>query len=141
MVLSVAVVTAVALPGVRWLIEADEPSDGFPISTYPMFTRDPGRIVELPTVVAVASDGAVERLSPQTIAGTDQVIQASVAVVTAVAAGSDAARDLCNEVADRVDGPTTLAVVVERHDAMAWAADSSTEPVDRRTMVTCEAAE
>lgn len=139
MIASVAVATAVALPGMRWLIEAYEPSDGFPISTYPMFTGDPGRIVELPTVVAVASDGAVERLSPQTIAGTDQVIQASVTVRTAVAAGSDAARELCNEVADRVGGPTTLAVVVERHDAIAWAADSSIGPVDRRTVVSCEA--
>jgi hypothetical protein len=137
-VVSVLIVAAVAWPGLQWLVD-DRPSDGFPISTYPMFTRDPGRIVELPTVVAVGSDGSVERLSPQAIAGTDQVIQASVAVRTAVADGPGAARALCREAAGRVSGPATLEVVIERHDAIAWSADSATEPVDRQTVVSCEA--
>jgi hypothetical protein len=137
-VVSVLIVAAVAWPGVQWLVD-DRPSDGFPISTYPMFTRDPGRIVELPTVVAIDPDGGVERLSPQEIAGTDQVIQASVAVRTAVARGPGAARALCREAAARVSGPAALEVVIERHDAIAWAADSATEPVERRTVAACEA--
>jgi hypothetical protein len=137
-VVSVLMVAAVAWPGVQWLLD-DRPSDGFPISTYPMFTRDPGRIVELPTVVAVGPDGSVERLSPQEIAGTDQVIQASVAVRRAIARGPGAARALCREAAGRVSAPATLDVVVERHDAIAWSADSATEPVERRTVVNCEA--
>lgn len=136
-VVSTVIVVAVALPGLRWVVET-EPSDGFPISTYPMFTRDPGRIVEVPTVVARRADGTVERLSPQAIAGTDQVIQASVTVRAAVAAGHGATQALCDEVAARIGG-ADLAVLVERHDAIAWAEDNASEPIDRRTVLRCEA--
>lgn len=139
LVVSAVVVLLVALPGIRMLVE-DEAPDGFPLSTYPMFSRDPGRVVVLPTVVALAPDGAVGRLSPQTIAGTDQVIQASVTVRDAVRRGTAAAEQLCEEVAGRVSPPATIAVVEERHDAIRWSADSSVEPLERRVVVTCEAA-
>jgi hypothetical protein len=182
-VVSAAVVVAVAVPGVRLLADGRDAPDGFPLSTYPMFTRDPGGVVELPTVVAVGPGGEVERLSPQTIAGTDQVIQAGVAVGRAVRDGPAAAGALCREVAGRVDGADldsdadpddaepdsdpdagaddadsdsdsdvgadddadpgagslgtrTIAVVVERHDALAWAAGDR-EPLDRRTVAEC----
>jgi len=130
-------VAAVALPGLRMLVSERAP-DGFPLSTYPMFTRDPGRVVELPTVVAVSATGEVSRLSPQVIAGTDQVIQAGVTVRRAVAAGAGAAARLCAEVAGRLDGGTGVAVVVERHDAVAWSAGER-EPLERRTVADCEA--
>jgi hypothetical protein len=119
------------------LASSDAP-DGLPLSTYPMFTRDPGRVLEEPTVVAVSPGGDVERLSPETIAGTDQVMQAARAVRQAVGAGPAATRALCDEVASRVDAPATVAVVVERHDAIAWSAGDH-EPFDRRTVVACEA--
>jgi hypothetical protein len=140
LLVSAAVVVAVAVPGVRTLVEDDAP-DGFPLSTYPMFSRDRGRVVELPTVVAVTADGTVERLSPATIAGTDQVMQASAAVRGAVADGPPAARALCAEVAARLPGRTppvvTVEVVVERHDAIAWSSGSRA-PLDRRTVASCE---
>lgn len=136
---SAAVVVLVALPGLRMLVE-DSTADGFPVSTYPMFTNDPGRIVDLPTVVALGEDGAVERLSPQQIAGTDQVIQAAVTVRDAVRGGRAAADALCQEVAGSLARPsTTVAVVVERHDAIAWSGDPSAEPLERRLVTTCEA--
>lgn len=136
---SAVVVVVVTLPGLRMLVEDSTP-DGFPLSTYPMFTSDPGRIVELSTVVALEEDGAVERLSPQQIAGTDQVIQAAVAVHEAVRGGRRASDALCQEVAARVARPaTTIAVVVERHDAIAWSGDPSAEPLERRVVTTCEA--
>ncbi|HKH03979.1 MAG TPA: hypothetical protein VKA65_02355 [Acidimicrobiales bacterium] len=158
LVASTVVVVAVAIPGVRTLVDDDAP-DGFPLSTYPMFSRDRGRVVELPTVVAVRGDGAVERLSPATIAATDQVMQASAAVHRAVADGPSAASALCREVAARLAhrspsatevrpgtdpaqvGPAAVAsvqVVVERHDAITWSAGRR-EPLDRRTVATCEA--
>jgi hypothetical protein len=136
---SAVVVAAVAVPGLRLLADGRDAPDGFPLSTYPMFTRDPGRVVELPTVVAVTSDGATERLSPETIARTDQVIQAGVTVGQAVRAGPAAARALCREVAGRVDpagSGVTVAVVVERHDAVAWSAGDG-EPLDRRIVADC----
>jgi hypothetical protein len=156
LVVSAVVVVAVAVPGVRLLAGGRDAPDGFPLSTYPMFTRDPGRVVELPTVVAVGPGGEVERLSPETIAGTDQVIQAGVAVGRAVRDGPAAAGALCREVAGRLDsadaeapddaddadadagspGTRTIAVVVERHDALAWAAGDR-DPLDRRTVADC----
>lgn len=136
---SAVIVVLVAFPGLRMLVE-DSTADGFPLSTYPMFTNDPGRIVELPTVVATGEDGAVERLSPQQIAGTDQVIQAAVTVQDAVRGGRSATAALCREVAARVERPsTTIAVVVERHDAIAWSGDPAAEPLSRRVVTTCEA--
>jgi hypothetical protein len=132
-----AVVVGVAVPGLRMLGSSDAP-DGLPLSTYPMFTRDPGGVVEQPTVVAVSPGGVVERLSPETIAGTDQVMQAAKAVRQAVGAGPAATRALCEEVARRVDAPATVAVVVERYDAIAWS-EGDSEPFDRRTVIACEA--
>jgi hypothetical protein len=134
---SAVVVLAVALPGLRMLV-ADDPPDGFPLSTYPMFTRDPGPVVEVPTVVAVSPSGEVTRLSPQAIAGTDQVIQAGVTVRRAVEEGPGAAARLCAEVAGRLDRATGVAVVVERHDVVAWSAGDR-DPISRRTVAACEA--
>jgi hypothetical protein len=132
-----AVVVGVALPGVRMMASGDAP-DGLPLSTYPMFARDRGRVVEQPTVVAMSPGGEVARLSPETIAGTDQVMQAARAVQHAVGAGPAATRALCEEVAGRVDAPVTVAVVVERYDPIAWS-EGDREPVERRTVVACEA--
>jgi hypothetical protein len=132
----------VAAPGAWLLAGGRDAPDGFPLSTYPMFTRDPGRVVDLPTVVAVSPDGHVDRLSPETIAGTDQVIQAGVTVGQALRDGPSATRALCREVAGRVDagsGIATVAVVVERHDAVAWSAGDR-EPLDRRTVAECRVA-
>lgn len=136
--MSAAVVAAVVTPGVRLLASPDAP-DGFPLSTYPMFTRDRGRVVELATVVAVSPQGEVERLSPQVIAGTDQVVQAGVTVRRAVEAGPAAAGRLCDDVAGRVAAPATVAVVVERYDVVAWSSGDR-EPLERRTHAECEAA-
>jgi hypothetical protein len=134
-VVSVALVVAVAWPGAAALVGQDD--DGFPLSSYPMFRRDPGRVVEVSTVVAVDGDGAVRRLSPEQIAQTDQVIQAGVTVRRAIAAGPDAALALCEDVADGLEGTATVAVVVERHDSYAWAAGDR-EPLERRQIAACE---
>lgn len=112
----VAVVVAPALwPGAE---------DDFPVSTYPMFTAERGRVVDLDTVVLVDDDGR-RRLSPEEIGGTDEVVSAAVAVDRAVAAGPSAAADLCADVAERVDGPGTVEVVTERHDAVAFLRDDA----------------
>jgi hypothetical protein len=132
-----AVMVGVALPGIRMMSSSDAP-DGLPLSTYPMFAHDRGRVVEQPTVVAVLPDGDIERLSPETIAATDQVIQAAKAVRRALDAGPAATRLLCEEVAGRVDAPAIVAVVVERHDGVAWSARDR-GPLERRTVVACEA--
>jgi hypothetical protein len=134
---TVAVVLGVALPGIRMTASGDAP-ESLPLSAYSMFARDRGRVVEQPTVVAVSPGGYVERLSPETIAATDQVIQAAKAVRRALDAGPAATRLLCDEVAGRVDAPAIVAVVVERYDGVAWSARDR-GPLDRRTVVACEA--
>jgi hypothetical protein len=129
-------VVAVAWPGVAAFFGHD--SDGFPVSTYPMFSRDPGRVVEVPTVIAVEADGTSRRLSPEQIAGTDQVIQAAVTVRQAVDAGPAATATLCDDVAAELDTGVTVAVVVEQHDAYAWSAGRR-RPLARRQLAECEA--
>jgi hypothetical protein len=137
---SAVLLAAVALPGLRLVAQGRDAPDGFPLSTYPMFTRDPGRVVDLPTVVGVSPDGDVHRLSPRVIADTDQVIQANEVLRRAVRQGGPALRELCREAAGRVDPGrvATVAVVVERHDAIDWAAGDR-EPRERRTLVDCPA--
>ena len=138
---SVVLVGAVTWPGARSVVGGGD-SDGFPLSTYPMFSRDPGRTVEVPTVVAIDAAGAVHRLSPSQIAGTDQVIQAGVTVRQAIDAGPAAVAALCSEVAaglgdgDGGDAAVRVAVVVERHDSHAWARGDH-EPQERRTVGDC----
>lgn len=135
LLVSSLVVVTVALPAVRMLGDRSS-GDGFPLSTYPMFAEDHGDRLELPTVVHVTATGT-ERLSPRRIAGTDQVIQAWKTVRAAVARGPHAARELCEEVAARAAEPATFAVVIERYDTLAWAADPASAPEQRRTVVTC----
>lgn len=146
MVVVVVMVLAVALPGVRTLLEHDA-ADGFPLSTYPMFVSDRGRVVQQATVVAVgpdvteplAPDDPVERLSPTQIANTDQVVRAATTVRAMVRAGSASARELCEEVAERVPAPATLVVVTEKFDSISWAADNSVDPLERTEHAHCEA--
>jgi hypothetical protein len=93
-------------------------SDGFPISTYPMFTSERGRVVALDTVVLV--DGSHRRrLSPDAIGGTDEVVLASVTVSEAIAGGPVALDRLCAEIAGRVRGrPGRVEVVTETYDTV-----------------------
>ena len=134
---SCAAVAAVAVPGVRLLASSNAP-DGFPMSTYPMFAHDPGRVVELATVVVITPSGDVERLSPEKIAGSDQVIQAGVTVRHAIDRGRGASARLCRDVAARLGEPARVAVMIEEHDAIAWSAGDR-EPRERRIVVDCQA--
>jgi hypothetical protein len=137
---SAAIAGAVAWPALSSLGGLGD-SDGFPLSTYPMFASDRGRVVDVATVVAVdGRDGTVHRLDPNAIARTDQVIQAMVTVERAIAAGAAASAALCADVAGRVDQRDVdeVQVVVERYDTIAWA-DGEREPRARRVVATCEA--
>jgi hypothetical protein len=125
---AVAVLAPAVLPG---------GADGFPISTYPMFTRDRGRVVALDTVLLVDGDGR-HRLSPAVIGGTDEIVLAAVIVGDAVAGGPVALDHLCREVAARVDRTGTVEIVTERHDTVALLQDDQ-PPVDVDVHHRCEA--
>lgn len=94
-------------------------SDGFPLSTYPMFTYERGRVVAIDTVVLV--DGRrTERLSPDLIAGTDEPVLASATVSRAIVGGPSAIDLLCHEVAARLgpDRSGEVRVVTETYDTV-----------------------
>lgn len=117
---TVAAVVAVLAPAL-W----PGAEDDFPLSTYPMFTAERGRVVDLDTAVLVDDDGR-HRLSPEAVGGTDEVVSAAVTVSRAIAAGDVALARLCAEIADRV-GPdrATVEIVTERHDAVALLRDGA----------------
>lgn len=92
----------------------DPRDDSYPLSTYPMFATDRGDRHEIATVVEVLDDGAIARLSPETIAGTDEVVLTAVTVDRALRAGDAAA--LCVEVASRLGPGRRVRVQSETHD-------------------------
>jgi hypothetical protein len=112
-------------------------SDGFPISTYPMFTADRGRVIGLDTVV-LERGGRHERLSPALIGGTDEVVLASATVSGAIAGGATAVARLCREVAGRLDRDGTVEVVTEVYDTIDLLRQGAA-PAQRRVHGTCEA--
>ena len=115
-----------------------DPADDFPISTYPMFTAERGRVVDLDTAVLV-DEGGRHRLSPEEVGGTDEIVAAAVAVSRAVAGGPTALAILCADIADRVDERGSIEIVTERHDAVALLQDGA-EPVEVTVHERCDGA-
>ena len=113
--------------------------DSFPLSTYPMFSSRRSTAESVDTAVAVDAAGALQRLGPERIAGTDEIILATATVGGAIAAGTTDA--LCREIAGRVASvgpPSAVAVevVTERFDALDWY-DGDREPLQRDVHATC----
>jgi len=98
-------------------------SDTYPLSTYPMFASDRGAVHDIATVVEVKDDGSTVRLSPELIAGTDEVILTAVTVTRAVARGE--AAELCAEVAARLGEGRRARVQTERHDVVETVASGA----------------
>lgn len=113
--------------------------DSYPLSTYPMFSSRRTSAESVDTAVAVDATGEVERLGPERIAGTDEIILATATVAGAINAGTT--DDLCAEIAARVasGGPSSaveVEVVTERFDAIDWY-DGHRDPIDRTVHSTC----
>ena len=117
--------------------------DSYPLSTYPMFATDRARTSSVATVVGMTGDGAVVRLSPQLIGGTDEVVLAVETAARAVRAGPARSLDLCHRVATRVaragrDDVATVRVGVEVYDAVAWFTEDRRVPDRVTTHAECE---
>ena len=135
--LSVALVAIVIWPVVR-----RPPRDSFPHSTYPMFSENRAPVADIEVVVGRTLDGRDITLSPELIAGTEEVIVAGSLVRTSVRRGPDAASDLCHDVAQRIAGqgpPDVDEVVVrtDRHDAIAWF-QGDRAPLERTIHSSCQ---
>jgi hypothetical protein len=113
--------------------------DSYPLSDYPMFARPRGTAEWVATAVAVLPGAEVRRLSPDLIAGTDEVILAGAAVGRAIREGT--ADVLCEEIASRVaqngpPGAEVVEVVLEQFDAVRWFQGERT-PIDRSVQARC----
>jgi hypothetical protein len=118
---SIAAVVAVASPVVRDPARGD--SDGFPLSTYPMFARSRPTVLEMDYALGVRAAGGPRFLPPRLV-GSREVLQARAIVARAVREGVQAQSELCADIAARVAGAadlgdvTHVALVRGRHDAV-----------------------
>jgi hypothetical protein len=124
---------------VLWPVVRRPPQDSFPLSTYPMFSFPLEPVAEVDLVVGVDAAGGDVRLSPESIAGTDEVIQAGGAVARAVAGGGDDPMTFCRRVADRLvgDDPVVVEVRTDVYDAIGWFRGAR-EPLERTVHARCE---
>lgn len=94
--------------------------DGFPLSTYPMYSRARPDAVDLVTAQGVDADGARLTLSLATIGSSDDPLIVAGELRAAIRDGR--AEERCLEIAARAGGRDTtivaVEVVTERHDVV-----------------------
>ncbi len=115
--------------------------DGFPLSTYPMFSTPKGTDAKIAHVVGRSADGTATPLRPQLL-GTTEIMQASQIARNAVKK-ADRAAELCARVAERVAADRELASIVsievrtDEYDALEyWRGDR--EPRKSKVHARCE---
>lgn len=98
--------------------------DGFPLSTYPMYSRTRGETVALVTAQGVAAGGDTSILTLSVIGGSDDPLIVAGELRAAVRDGRSEQR--CAEIATRAsrwerlpDEVIAIEVVTERHDVVA----------------------
>jgi hypothetical protein len=135
MAATVVVAVVVLSPALR-----ASPRDGFPLSTYPMFATDVGRVARVDTAVGLRADGSMATLSPQLVSGTDEVILAASTVTNAVAGGPEQTAGLCAEIAGRVATSRSdiaqVRLATETYDAVGYF-DGNTTPAAVEVHATC----
>ena len=124
-----------AVVGILGVVPVVLDRDSYPISTYPMFSYRRTTTETVDTAILV-DEGQVRRLSPSTIAATDEVILAAATVSNAIAGGT--ADVLCAEIAARVDPPGEIQVVTEQFDSVLWYEGDKT-PLMRVVHASCAA--
>lgn len=95
-VLGTVLVAAVAYPALRPPAE-----DGYPLSTYPMFSRDRGRSLRVASARLRYEDGHEETLPPTLIAN-GEVMQAVQRLNRGLRRGRKGRKRLCRQIASRV---------------------------------------
>lgn len=116
--------------------------DGFPLSTYPMFSRKRPTVVNIDHVVAVDSGGAA-RVVPPSVITSGEVMQANVMIRDTVRRGRRAAQQLCLRVAGRLEVDADWADIVavevrsDRFDVARYFA-VDTKPLRSRVYARCQ---
>jgi hypothetical protein len=128
---------AAAIASVAVLAPAVRDRDGFPLSTYPMFSYDRGRVADIDTAVGIDRDGRTRRLSPELIAGGSEVIHAAATVSKSISRGDSL--ELCGEIAARARERdfASIEVVTERYDVIDWF-DGDEQPINVTVHAHCE---
>jgi hypothetical protein len=135
-VLTAGVSLAMVSPALRGV-------DGFPLSTYPMFSGTGKPVTRIDTMLGVTTAGARETLNPELISGDRWPILAVELLEKAVRRKQPARRSLCERVAARVAADperagriSAVELVTERFDVRAYFAGER-EPQERKVHFTC----
>lgn len=134
--------TAAIAVGIGSPALSSAPKDGFPLSSYPMFStnKDPSTTVD--QAVGIDAQGAAEPLPPRAL-GTDEVLQARATISRAVRGGKAQSAALCKAVAERIAGDASFASVrrVEirtvSYDSLDWFVRGERKPKSQRTHAKC----
>jgi hypothetical protein len=144
-VLSALLLGAVAYPLLPTSLFPWAATDGFPLSTYPMFSRKRPTVVSIDHVVAIDSAGTA-RVVPPSVITSGEVMQAKVLISDTVRRGRRAARQLCIAVAERIRSDASWAGVVtvevrrDRFDVARYFA-VDTKPLRSRVHARCPVGE
>ena len=116
--------------------------DGFPLSTYPMYSRARGDAVTFATAQAVDADGMTSALTPGIIGESDDPLIVAGELREAIRDGRAAQR--CDEIASRAagwrglpPGAVRIEVVTERRDVVAQV-EGAPSLLDRTIHAACE---
>jgi hypothetical protein len=106
-----------------------------------MFSFPRHRVESLSSVVVQMPSGEIKRLSSQLISGSSETTLASATVSNAINHGDGGSDELCNEVAQRLEGKTDLAggevlIVTERWDVVDYL-QGGRVPEDRTVHAQC----
>ena len=126
--LSALMLGAVLSPALR-----DPDDDGFPLSTYPMFSHNRGRTSSVISALAVDAHGA-EQPVPPSLVGTSETMQAMRILAKGVNGGPRSARKLCRLLAERVAkerdarfaGAVSIVLARQTFDSIAYLAGART---------------
>ena len=115
--------------------------DGFPLSTYPMYSRARGDAVTFVTAQAVDASGTVATLTLDVIGDSDDPLIVAGELRDAIRDGR--AQERCVEIAQRAaeweglpPGTSTIDVVTERHDVVAQV-EGASSLLDRMVHASC----
>lgn len=132
---TLALAAAVLLP-----VLGDPRGDGFPLSTYPMFSGRQSPEASISHVVAFTADEQRLVLPPEAVAN-DEVIQAFETVRQAISQGPASTQALCEKAAawaaDHRSTVTGVMVVTDTYDAVRYF-DGHKEPVSSSVHAQCE---
>jgi hypothetical protein len=118
-------------------------ADGYPLSTYPMFSHRRGRTNTVTSAIAVASDGSEVKVPPRYVANSE-TMQAFYTLARAVRAGEQSALQLCRTIVARLPEASDPALaravrvelITESVDAIDYLAGRA-KPFDRTVHARC----